>query len=622
MTILLERDSAGPLSWKQVQASMLDNLGATREDTFAQNPFNQLQRIDALGSANSVGDPTAPEYVAPVQLPAADARTRAAQSGVTLKIPDSGINEAALQILISNKKDEAAREKALTSGPQGMLPGAARLATSFAASAMDPLNIASGFIPVIPEARAAALLAERGVAARAAIRAGIGAAEGGVGQALLEPLSLLSHSQDQADYSMGDSLRNIAFGGVFGAGIHVGGGALMDMVGRNLPRPGEALPPAIGGGEPIVPRETALGAAPDPAARAQEIFAQMRRGELSAEQVSALVKSEPDAMALIAKGITPEVGMAAPFAKLTPEAARARAVAELAPDIKADLLGTAGNRAAPGDVPALRAQVTQLQREVETLQSEDAFKTEAKAQQAAGASRKQAESGARKAIADRQAEAQAKIDAANAQLDANRQASQAEQAAAAVDKGEVPAQHEAAVAARAAEHMASADIGNIFSPPPEASARFQIGQADWQTRQTAFSTALGQMMDGRQIDVDPIFASAPGARRPMTPEQVTAAGQRQAQPEGARVADFQAAKAADERLAAAPKGEPLQAAEAAAEQAETAARDVLKNLEQSGMDPKRVAAMADGLKPFDEAIAEADALGAGVRAAALCGLRN
>jgi len=98
---------------------------------------------------------------------------------------------------------------------------------------MDPLNIASAFIPVIGPARYTALIANAsGGLARAGIRAGVGATEGAVGAALIEPFVLVGASREQADYTLADSLGNVFFGTVLGGGLHVGAGAFSDALSK------------------------------------------------------------------------------------------------------------------------------------------------------------------------------------------------------------------------------------------------------------------------------------------------------------------------------------------------------------------------------------------------------
>ncbi|HBM7739289.1 TPA: hypothetical protein LZ417_005308, partial [Escherichia coli] len=111
----------------------------------------------------------------------------------------------------------------------------AQIAASLGASLLDPLNIASAFVPVVGEARYANLLARAASPlGRAGVRAGVGALEGAVGAAIIEPLPLLAAAQDQTDYGLSDSLANIALGGLLGGGLHTVGGAISDALKRRV----------------------------------------------------------------------------------------------------------------------------------------------------------------------------------------------------------------------------------------------------------------------------------------------------------------------------------------------------------------------------------------------------
>lgn len=171
--------------------------------------------------------------LSPDTVDAQTARQRLKDEGIEgrLQIPDQGIPRFALDTLIDRKKDEIKRAEVLAKAPGGIAGGSVRLAAGLGASLLDPLNIASAFVPVVGEARYAQLLgrAPLGIVGRTAVRAGVGAAEGTAGTAALEPIVAQSKYADQADYTMGDSLANIAFGGVFGAGLHSIGGGIGEL---------------------------------------------------------------------------------------------------------------------------------------------------------------------------------------------------------------------------------------------------------------------------------------------------------------------------------------------------------------------------------------------------------
>lgn len=184
-----------------------------------------------------------------------------AKRGLTLEdlpLEDRTYNELELSILSRRKVAEIRRNQVLGAASGGVGQTLARLGTALGVSVLDPINLASGFVPVFGEARYARILAAAGgPAGRAAARAGVGAVEGVVGATALEPLIAAARRQELADYGLADSLTNIAFGGLLGGGLHAVGGAVGDAL-----RPAERLRQAA---EPILARPEAAAVAPEPA---------------------------------------------------------------------------------------------------------------------------------------------------------------------------------------------------------------------------------------------------------------------------------------------------------------------------------------------------------------------
>lgn len=135
-----------------------------------------------------------------------------------------------------NARAEQAREDVFRRADKGFLAGAARFGVGLAASALDPLNIASAFIPAAGPARFA--LASAGFARPAAFlgtktlsaRLATGAIEGTVGAAIVEPLVVAGARARGSDYDEYDSFLNLVFGGVLGGGLHAGLGKLGDVL--------------------------------------------------------------------------------------------------------------------------------------------------------------------------------------------------------------------------------------------------------------------------------------------------------------------------------------------------------------------------------------------------------
>lgn len=152
---------------------------------------------------------------------AADAQIKDSGLEGQLEVPQDGVRQRSLDLLIENKKEVNRRNAIISRSPGGFVLGAAGVATQLGVSLLDPTNIAMAFVPVVGEARYANLLARAGsTLGRTGVRAGVGAAEGVVGQAILEPMTYATDKRYQEAYGLNDALANIAFGGLFGAAVH------------------------------------------------------------------------------------------------------------------------------------------------------------------------------------------------------------------------------------------------------------------------------------------------------------------------------------------------------------------------------------------------------------------
>lgn len=188
------------------------------DDALETNPVPLFMLSRELNASRGIGP----------QVSQDEANDRAKLSGVSVKVPEEGISSAALGILIERRKDQAARDLLFArSDSFGAKVG--MFGTGLAGSFMDPLNAASGFIPVLSGTRYAAALAKATtIASRTALRGAIGAAEGAVGAALVEMPTIALRRDLQDDYSLYDSLTNVAFGTFASSGLRMVGGLARD----------------------------------------------------------------------------------------------------------------------------------------------------------------------------------------------------------------------------------------------------------------------------------------------------------------------------------------------------------------------------------------------------------
>lgn len=224
---------------------------ATAEQFWQENPLQSLMRSEELSRAEGQPQitPSGVRFPEPkARLDQSTAMKKVQDSGVDLEIGERGVTKEALDILITRKREENKRQALIQSAPSDFWSGAAQLGTGLAVSLADPINIASAFIPVVGTARYTSMLANAGsTAARAGVRARVGAASGVVGAAVVEPLVLLPMMQEQADYDLYDSFLNITFGGVLGGGLHAGAGAIGDVIAKASPQAkSDVLKAAVG----------------------------------------------------------------------------------------------------------------------------------------------------------------------------------------------------------------------------------------------------------------------------------------------------------------------------------------------------------------------------------------
>ena len=232
-------------------------FGAIASDALTYSPTSSILRMSELSEAEE-GKPTLGRVMplpgggagldreepdSPL-LDADAARERVKDAGVNIEVDKNGIRERALDVMIKRAEDDKLRQFTISQGPGGAGFGAKKIGVMLAASMLDPINIASAFVPVVGPARYATMIARAGGAvSRTGVRAGVGAVEGVAGAAAVEPVILMAARQEQADYDSTDSFLNIAFGTVFGGGLHVMGGGAMDVARFYSKKPDASAPP-------------------------------------------------------------------------------------------------------------------------------------------------------------------------------------------------------------------------------------------------------------------------------------------------------------------------------------------------------------------------------------------
>lgn len=374
------------------------------------------------------------------------AQQQVKDSGLEVDVPDGGMRQGALDLLISRRRAERERSILMQNAPGSAAP--AMILASFAAQAVDPINIASAFIPVVGEARYTAMLAGAvGTGARLGVRAGVGAIEGAVGSALLEPAVYTLSQQLQDDYDITDSLTNIAFGAALGGSLRGIGGIVKD---RYFPSA------KIDVGD-------SLDDIPAPAR------AELSRAGYVDESFTKLNRDL-------------EIGLA------EQRASSSQAIDNLMPTFRAELEDIATGRIS--NVVDMRVELDSVNRRIAAIPDE--FKDRAKMFQEQGMSRKQAERASRESIANEVEEAKGRRSEVEQSIEGNRQSELARADIARLDRGEIPERFKDRISAessRIAAGLTKTKLADALSPIPFAE------------KSELFRNSLGAAFNG--LDISP-----------------------------------------------------------------------------------------------------------------------
>jgi hypothetical protein len=221
-------------------APLSDSLSALASQTWVENPLSSLSRLNQLSEAGVEHSPTG--YVDPYMgdmgemestvlnpISKEEALRQAKEAGVELDFPKDGIPQERVDLLIKWKREEVKRKFLIEKGPSGFIPGVAKIGTALGVSILDPVNIASAFVPVVSQANQVRLMSRLG---KTGGRFVTGATEGLVGAALVEPFIYGSQQAQQADYDIYDSYLNLTIGTVLGGGLHAGIGKISDVLSK------------------------------------------------------------------------------------------------------------------------------------------------------------------------------------------------------------------------------------------------------------------------------------------------------------------------------------------------------------------------------------------------------
>ena len=206
------------------KAGTLDVLGATLDETLYYNPMNALDRLSeqylgkgTTGAILSKDDWASSEYF---------------REGI--EVGDEGIKEGLASLLAERHDERLEFQTTLQRSRGGFGLGAAQFGVALAGSFLDPLNVASAFIPSVALARGATVASRLG---RNGNRFTTGMMDGAIGAAVVEPLVIGAAAAEQdRDYGLMDSFLNVALGSALGGGLHWGVGKISDRINSAPPQ--------------------------------------------------------------------------------------------------------------------------------------------------------------------------------------------------------------------------------------------------------------------------------------------------------------------------------------------------------------------------------------------------
>lgn len=493
-----------------------------------------------------------------------------------LQVPPGGMREETVQILIRRKRAELQRQN-IMSQSSGFVQGAVGLGGALAGALADPSNIALAYVPVIGPSRYAALLQRAGSPlGRAGVRAGVGAAEGVVGAAIVEPFNLYANQQQQADYDFNDALYSVATGAVFGAGLHAGAGFAGDLI---RPTQWQRATNATTSPPPLSPENMVA------AAQREAVLDRVRAGQPFTRQ-----DADFAAQGLVVREI--EQALMSRIGATTP--ARAQILADAGAKLDARI-GVLTNEAAAGLADS-GERLAALQKRLDAAETDDELLTIARDEGLIPEA-----SDAATTLATRQR--------AVAELSALR------------ESGKIPDEFRPLLEAKSREILPDTEvptgkIAEAIANDPYIPIRQAIGPLPERTLATAMRAGIAQMIDGRPITAaETILAdiSPDPAVRAAAMDRIAQAGDEVdgANPQAAAWADTVAARGTKEPDITADVALAAQALDDARKQAQV-------RLRAMGLSDDEIAEATAEIAEL-EARARADA--AGIDSAAMCMMR-
>ena len=489
------------------------------------------------------------------KLSAAEVNDAIQASGLDVKITprDNEYSASQLNIIFERQKELAAIRDIRDRTPWDWgtpLRGLAMFGTAIA----DPINLATAFVPwtrLVSAARSleAATVATSGLT-RFGGRAGLGAIDAAVSTAVIEPLYSFARRDLGDDYDAYDSMANIAFGAAFGGGVLGIGGVGLDAFRRATGR--------------VQPFERFKGLSNEDIQYVQALDRELATGKMSEAALRETLAT-----------YTPEMRRAAGFAdvEIVPRVAGdVRRQSPMAARVsEADNVLTASSRA--GFVQGtIVGDVFKIQEaNVLAAMQGKGFGTALYERLINAAIDRglKAESG------DLVAKPAARVYEA-----LGKQGFTVERNPNAKDIAADPLFPDGAIVAPEGEPVFRVTRNPDYVKPEDRAADV-VERIDPETREIAFHVGLGQMMDGREIDVSTTINADPQSGGIATTADIEKSAQTNAMPESITAADFEASAKIESENKQSQKWNGVKDAEKSLAEADALLDDVVKAGDQA-----------------------------------------
>ena len=213
-TFKKSKEEIGTL-YNQSRTSFLDAAHANFMNTWNLNPFSSTLRAY---------DQTKAYQSSNIYLNKDELNKQYAGLGLNFT---EDTREGVVDYIVERKNLENSRASILARGPDSKMAKSFFFLESLGTSFLDPINIGASFVPVVGQAKFAAMVARSG---KNIARMKKGAVEGLVGNIAVEPIVYGVAKSEQADYTAYNAITNIALGGLIGSAAHVGFGRIGDYL--------------------------------------------------------------------------------------------------------------------------------------------------------------------------------------------------------------------------------------------------------------------------------------------------------------------------------------------------------------------------------------------------------